>query len=57
LFTPAVEVVHVRGRSRAAAPAATDRAYLRSRLAFYRKHHPLWAPALRLYLKLRGADM
>lgn len=54
LFTPDVEIVHRRGRSRAAAPAATDRAYRRSQLAFYAKHHPLWAPVLKAYLKLRG---
>ena len=41
LFTPAVEVVHLRGRSAAAAPAATRAAYRRSHLAFYEKHHPL----------------
>ena len=54
LFAPEVEVVHLRGRSAAAAPAATKEAYRRSQLAFYRKHHPLWAPVLRLYLRLRG---
>jgi len=57
LFTPAVEIVHVRGRSAAAAPAATRTAYLRSRLAFYEKHHPAWAPLLRLYLRSRRADI
>jgi GT2 family glycosyltransferase len=55
-FTPAVEVVHLRGRSAAAAPAATQAAYRESRLAFYEKHHPLWAPLLRLYLRVRRAD-
>jgi len=53
LFTPAVEIVHVRGRSAASAPVATKRAYRRSQLAFYEKHHPGWAPLLRLYLRLR----
>jgi N-acetylglucosaminyl-diphospho-decaprenol L-rhamnosyltransferase len=57
LFTPDVEIVHLRGRSAAAAPDATRRAYQRSRLAFYEKHHPGWVPLLRLYLRLRGADM
>jgi len=57
LFTPAVEVVHLRGRSAAAAPAATRAAYHRSRLAFYEKHHPVWAPLLRLYLRSRRADI
>jgi N-acetylglucosaminyl-diphospho-decaprenol L-rhamnosyltransferase len=35
LFTPDVEVVHLRGRSAATAPAATQAAYRRSRIAFY----------------------
>jgi GT2 family glycosyltransferase len=56
LFFPDVEVVHLGGSSRAAAPEATARAYRRSQLAFYEKHHPAWAPVLRLYLRLRGAD-
>jgi GT2 family glycosyltransferase len=56
LFTPDVEVVHLRGRSVASAPAATGDAYRRSQIAFYEKHHPAWVPLLRLYLKLRGAD-
>jgi GT2 family glycosyltransferase len=55
-FTPAVEVVHLRGRSGAAAPAATRLAYQQSRLAFYQKHHPFLAPLLRLYMRLRRAD-
>jgi GT2 family glycosyltransferase len=54
VFTPDVEVVHLRGRSAAAAPAATHAAYRRSQIAFYEKHRPGWAPWLRLYLKLRG---
>jgi N-acetylglucosaminyl-diphospho-decaprenol L-rhamnosyltransferase len=57
LFTPRVEITHLRGRSGLASPAATQRAYRRSQIAFYVKHHPLWAPLLKLYLKLRGADM
>jgi GT2 family glycosyltransferase len=57
LFTPAVEIVHLRGRSAAAAPAATRGAYRRSRLAFYEKHHPAWVPFLRLYLRARRADI
>ena len=51
LFTPEVEVVHQRGRSAAAAPAETRAAYRRSQIAFYEKHHPYWAPLLRLYLR------
>ena len=54
LFTPAAEVVHVRGQSVASAPAATEAAYRRSQLAFYAKHHPRWTPLLRAYLKFRG---
>jgi len=54
LFAPDVEVVHLRGRSAASAPAATQAAYRRSQLAFYEKHHPIWAPALKLYLRIRG---
>ena len=54
LFTPIVEIVHVRGRSAASAPGQTRRAYCQSQLAFYEKHHPRWAPLLRLYLRLRG---
>ena len=54
LFTPAVEVVHLRGRSVAAASAETAAAYRQSRLAFYGKHHPAWVPVLRWYLWLFG---
>jgi hypothetical protein len=53
LFTPEAEIVHLRGRSRATAPAAMNAAYRRSHLAFYEKHHPRWAPLLRLYLRLK----
>jgi N-acetylglucosaminyl-diphospho-decaprenol L-rhamnosyltransferase len=53
LFTPAVEVVHLRGRSAASAPAATRAAYRRSHLAFYRKHHPALAPLLAAYQRMR----
>lgn len=52
-FTPAAEVVHLRGRS-AGNPAGTERAYRQSQLAFYQKHHPAWAPVLRLYLAVQG---
>jgi GT2 family glycosyltransferase len=54
LFTPAAEIVHLRGRSRATAPAAMNVAYRRSHIAFYEKHHPAWAPLLKLYLRLKG---
>jgi GT2 family glycosyltransferase len=52
-FTPSAEVVHLRGRSGGFNRTATDLAYRRSQLAFYRKHHPFWEPLLRLYLRLR----
>jgi hypothetical protein len=54
IFAPAARVVHLRGRSGASRPRATEMAYRRSQLAFYAKHHPRWAPILRAYLKLRG---
>jgi GT2 family glycosyltransferase len=54
LFTPAVEVVHLRGRSGAGAPGAARAAYHQSHLAFYEKHRPRWAPVLRWYQRLRG---
>ncbi len=54
LFTPAAQITHLRGRSAASAPRATNAAYRRSQLAFYGKHHPGWAPFLRFYLRLRG---
>jgi GT2 family glycosyltransferase len=54
LYTPAVEVVHHRGRSGRGAPAGTATAYRRSQLAFYRKHHPAWHPVLRAYLRVRA---
>lgn len=53
LFTPAAEVVHLRGRSGASSPPETQAAYRRSHLAFYQKHHPWLAPLLRLYHRLR----
>jgi GT2 family glycosyltransferase len=54
LFTPAVTVTHLRGRSRATAPAPMNAAYRRSQIAFYDKHHPHWARWLRAYLRLKG---
>lgn len=53
-FTPSAEIVHARGRSRRHEPAASHRAYRRSQLAFYEKHHPQWAGLLRVYLAVRG---
>lgn len=54
LFTPVATVTHLRGRSRAARPAAAQEAYRRSHVAFYEKHHPAWAPLLKLYLRMKG---
>jgi N-acetylglucosaminyl-diphospho-decaprenol L-rhamnosyltransferase len=54
LFTPAAEITHLRGRSRASAPAASTEAYRRSHLAFYQKHYPWYVPLLRFYLRLKG---
>jgi GT2 family glycosyltransferase len=53
LFTPDAQIVHLRGRSAATARRATGIAYRRSHVAFYEKHHPGWAPLLKLYLRLR----
>jgi len=54
IFTPGVEIVHLRGKSVASARDATEQAYRRSQIAFYEKHHPRWVPFLRAYLKIRG---
>jgi GT2 family glycosyltransferase len=54
LFTPVATVIHVRGRSRASRPEASRQLYRRSHVAFYEKHYPLWAPVLKLYLRLKG---
>ena len=54
LVTPAVEIVHRRGRSWHAAPEATRRAYRLSQIEFYRKHRPRLVPLLRAYLRLTG---
>jgi N-acetylglucosaminyl-diphospho-decaprenol L-rhamnosyltransferase len=53
-FAPVAEVVHLRGQSAAVNPISTSQAYRRSQLAFYAKHHPAWAPLLRVYLALQG---
>ena len=54
LFAANVEIVHRRGQSVASARGASHEAYRRSQMAFYEKHHPRWAPILRMYLRLRG---
>ncbi len=53
LFTPRTTIVHLRGRSVAAAGAARPVHYDRSHLAFYEKHLPRWAPILRYWQKVR----
>jgi GT2 family glycosyltransferase len=53
LFTPAAEVVHARGRAAVGARTSARRHYDRSHLLFYEKHCPRWAPALRLWQRLR----
>ena len=55
LFTPRATIVHARGRSMAAAGGSGH--YDRSHLAFYEKHAPLWAPWLRLWLRVRGRSI
>jgi N-acetylglucosaminyl-diphospho-decaprenol L-rhamnosyltransferase len=57
LFTPAIEIVHIRGRSASTAPEATHAAYRRSQLAFYEKHHPWLAPILRLYVRFFAREV
>lgn len=52
-FTPLAQIVHLRGRSWRPGSAGGD-SYHRSQLAFYRKHHPAYAPILKAYLRLRG---
>lgn len=54
LYTPAAEVVHLRGRSIRQAGPGSAAHYDRSHLAFYEKHLPFWAPLLRMWLKARG---
>ncbi|HUU36107.1 MAG TPA: glycosyltransferase family 2 protein [Vicinamibacterales bacterium] len=56
-FVPGVTVHHLRGRSAAGAPAATDARRRQSQVAFYRKHHPAWAPLLTWWLRRRGLDV
>jgi N-acetylglucosaminyl-diphospho-decaprenol L-rhamnosyltransferase len=46
LFTPEIEIVHLRGRSAATAFSATRSAYERSHLRFYMKHRPVYVPML-----------
>ncbi|MEX2273450.1 MAG: glycosyltransferase family 2 protein [Vicinamibacterales bacterium] len=57
LFTPAADVVHLRGRSARSAPAAARLAYHRSHAAFYAKHDPRWVPWLRVWMRLKGIKL
>lgn len=54
LFAADTEIVHLRGRSVASSRGPSNDAYRRSQIAFYEKHHPAWAPILRLYLRAKG---
>ena len=55
-FVPDATVRHLRGRSAAGAPAVTALRRRESQVAFYRKHHPGWAPVLGWWLRRRGGD-
>jgi N-acetylglucosaminyl-diphospho-decaprenol L-rhamnosyltransferase len=51
IFTPAAEIVHLRGRSSAGRRSAH---YDWSHLAFYEKHRPGWATVLRWWIAIRS---
>jgi GT2 family glycosyltransferase len=53
LFTPAAEIIHLRGRSAAGHRSAVNQAYRKGQLAFYEKHRPGWLPFVRSYLARR----
>jgi GT2 family glycosyltransferase len=53
VFVPQSEIVHLRGRSAGRNPT-TERMRRLSQIAYYEKHHPMWAPLLRAYLSLSG---
>ncbi len=52
-FEPKVEVRHLRGRSGASNPEL-ERRRRESHMVYYRKHHPVWVPLLKWYLRLTG---
>lgn len=56
-FEPAATVRHLRGRSAAGDGSAAEALRRASQMAFYRKHHPLWAPVLAWWLRRRGRDV
>ena len=53
LYMAAAEVLHSRGKSAEKNPD-TERMRRKSQLAYYEKHLPMWAPFLKMWLKLRG---
>jgi N-acetylglucosaminyl-diphospho-decaprenol L-rhamnosyltransferase len=57
LFTPQARIVHLRGRSVGRSGTPPTGHYDRSHLAFYEKHCPRWAPALRWWLQVRGRNV
>lgn len=57
IFVPDAVVRHRRGRSSAEAPGPAEARRRESHLAFYRKHHPAWAPLLAWWLRWRGFDV
>jgi len=57
LFVPAATVRHLRGRSAASTPRATEQRRRESQVTFYRKHHPAWATFIAWWLRRRGFDV
>lgn len=53
LYVAGAEVLHYRGRSAPKNPDLERRRQL-SHVAYYEKHLPMWAPLLRVYLKVTG---
>jgi GT2 family glycosyltransferase len=53
LYVAGAEVLHYRGRSAPKNPDLERKRQL-SHVAYYQKHMPMWAPLLRLYLKITG---
>lgn len=56
VFVPEADVTHLRGRSAGRNPQ-TERLRRQSQLAYYAKHHPGWAPMLKLYLRVTGKSI
>jgi GT2 family glycosyltransferase len=53
LYVAGAEVLHYRGRSAPKNPEL-ERKRQHSHIAYYEKHLPMWAPLLRVYLKVTG---